>query len=262
MIYALIVLYNKACQDSETLKSIQKWKDKMNIIVFDNSTIKNKNDEYCQQEKLQYFSEGQNLGLSKAYNYVIDRLILNENDYVMILADDTVLSDEYLQEVLDSLECGKDILLPVVRCGNAMISPTNIKFKWGSKIVSSVDELDFAYMSAINSGMVVCGKVYKSIRYNEELFLDCIDHEFMREVREHKFSIMVLKNEIVQNFSRNEKPKIESALFRFGLYKKDFKRFCEINNAKGYYWLSISKFILSYSLKYKSLKFLFTYFKK
>lgn len=262
MIYALIVLYNKACEDSETIKSIYKWKDRVQIVLFDNSTIENKNGEYCHREGFLYFSEGKNLGLSKAYNYVLDHLTLQDEDYVMILDDDTVLSDAYLQEVFDSLNLEKDILLPVVRCNQTIISPTNIKFKCGSKVVNDISELQFDHMSAINSGMVVSARVYKEIRYNEALFLDCIDHEFMRMVRNSNFSMHILRNGIVQNFSRNEKPKIESALFRFGLYKKDFKTYCEINDAKGYYYLSIFKFILGYSLKYKSLKFLIAYLKK
>ena len=262
MIYALVVLYNKACEESETLKSISKWKEKIRIVIFDNSTIENSNDKYCLQEGFLYFSKGKNLGLSKAYNYSIDHLKLEDEDYVIILDDDTVLSDEYLEEVHRSIHLGKDVLLPIVRCGQDIISPTNIKFKCGSKMVKSVHELDFKQMSAINSGMVVSAKVYKKIRYNEKLFLDCIDHEFMRMVRKFKFSIYILKNNIRQNFSRNEKPKLESALFRFKLFKKDFKTYCDINDAKIYYYMSILKFVMSYTLKYRSLKFIIAYFEK
>ena len=60
MIYALVVLYNKACEESETLKSIYKWKEKIRIVIFDNSTIENSNDKYCLQEGFLYFSKGKN----------------------------------------------------------------------------------------------------------------------------------------------------------------------------------------------------------
>lgn len=262
MIYALIVIYNKVCEDSQTINSIYKWKDHIQLVVFDNSTTENKNSEYCRKEGILYFSKNKNLGLSKAYNYAIDHLPLQNQDYIMVLDDDTCLNDAYVEEVLRSINLNYDVLLPVVRSGNIIISPTNIKFKCGSKIVDEVGQLDKNHISAINSGMVVSSRVYEKIRYNEELFLDCIDHEFMRLVRNNKCSLHILTNGIVQNFSRNEKPKIESALFRFKLYKKDFKKYCEINHAKVYYVLSISKFILAYSLKYKSLKFLKAYFEK
>ena len=261
MMYALIVIYNKACENSETLNSIYKWKDKIEIVIFDNSTKSNNNQAYCQREEILYFTEKKNLGLSKAYNYVIDRLSLNDDDYIIILDDDTVLSDEYIEEVLRSQHLDKDILLPIVRCNDKIISPTNIKFKCGSKIVKSIKDLKFDNMSAINSGMVICGRVFKNIRYNEDLFLDCVDHEFMRMVRNNKFSIYLLKNGIIQNFSRNEKPAIENALFRFKLYKADFKKYCKINNATLYYYLSIFKFLLVYSFRYRSLKFLTMYLK-
>lgn len=262
MIYALIVIYNKACEESQTIKSIYKWKKQIQLTVFDNSTIANNNRAYCEKKEILYFTQNKNLGLSKAYNYVIDQLALHDDDYVMILDDDTFLNDEYIGEVLESLHLGYDVLLPVVHSGNVMISPTNIKFKCGSQIVSDVKALEFEHMSAINSGMIVSASVYKIIQYNEALFLDCIDHEFMRMVRKYKFSIHILKHGIVQSFSRDEKPKLENALFRFKLYKKDFKKYCEINQAKGYYALSISKFILLYSLRYKTLKFIKAYFEK
>lgn len=259
MVYALVVIYNKACEMSETLNGIYKWKNDIQIVVFDNSTKENNNDEYCKREGMQYFSKKKNLGLSKAYNYAIQRLTLQDDDYVIILDDDTVLSDQYIKEVLDSVSMGKDILLPIVRCNHTIISPTNIKFKCGSKVVKNVNELQLNHMSAINSGMVVNAKVYQKIQYNEELFLDCVDHEFMRMARENNCIIHLLKNGIEQNFSRSEKQNIESALFRFKLYKKDFRKYCQINRAMVYYHVSIWKFVMLYTIKYKSIKFIRAY---
>jgi hypothetical protein len=81
----------------------------------------------------------------------------------------------------------------------------------------------------------------------------------MRMVREKNFSIYLLKHGIEQNFSRAEKPNLESALFRFKLFKKDFRKYCQINRAMIYYHVSIWKFVVSYTIKYKTLKFLNTY---
>ena len=77
-----------------------------------------------------------------------------------------------------------------------------VKFKKGK---SNIYELELDNMSAINSGMVVRASVYKKIRYNEDLFLDCIDHEFMRMVRKYKFSLYIdfTINFIILNFYGN-----------------------------------------------------------
>jgi len=259
MIYAIVVIYNKACEMSETLNSLYKWKHDIKIVVFDNSTKENQNSIYCDRENMQYLTQHCNLGLSKAYNFVIQQLPLTEDDYVMILDDDTVLNDDYIKEVQESVQLGKDVLLPIVRCGEDILSPNNIKYKCGARMVQSIDELNLNYMSAINSGMVVSARVYQTIQYNEDLFLDCVDHDFMRMVREKNFSIYLLKHGIEQNFSRAEKPNLESALFRFKLFKKDFRKYCQINRAMIYYHVSIWKFVVSYTIKYKTLKFLNTY---
>ena len=256
MVYAMIVVYNKECEDSETLKSIQQWKDKIKLVVFDNSTIQTNNKEYCENKGIQYFTVGENVGLSKGYNYVIQKLSLNDEDFVIVLDDDTELTEQYIEEVLQSVDLNKDILLPIVYSGDMILSPTNIKYKCGSVVVKDIKELNLNSLSAINSGMVVSANVYKKLCYNEELFLDCVDHEFMKQIRENKFSVSVMKSEIQQNYSRGEKPRIESALFRFGLFKKDFKTYCQLCDAELYYKVSIIKFVLSYTLKYRSFKFI------
>ena len=256
MIYAIIVVYNKECKDSISLQSLYRWKNDIKLVVFDNSTKPNGNAEYCEKEKIYYLTKGDNIGLSRAYNHVLDSLKLNDNDYVIILDDDTELNDNYVKELQTCTDGTKEVILPIVYNGTSIISPANIKYKCSSRMVKSVEELDRDNMSAINSGMLIKASVFNKIRYNEQLFLDCVDHEFMRMVRKEKLNIHIMDSFINQNFSRNEKPKLESALHRFRLYRKDFRKFCQLNSALPFYYMSIGKFVLSYSIKYRTTKFL------
>lgn len=256
MIYALIVIYNKACEESITLKSIYKWKNSVQIVFFDNSTVENNNEKYCSNEGFIYLSEKKNVGLSKAYNYAIKSLKLKAEDYVLILDDDTELNDEYLQELIQNTNESHEVILPFVYSGNSILSPSKIVGKCKSQMIKDTTEIDVEHITAINSGMMIKGNVYEKVQYNEELFLDYVDHDFMKRIRDEKFRIHILEHGIRQNFSRDEKPELEKALFRFKLYKKDFKEYCEANHARCYYYLSISKFVLNYSLKYRTLRFL------
>ena len=259
MLYALVVIYNKKCEESETLKTLIKHKKRMSIIIFDNSTKKEFNDNnsnYCNREKIDYYTLYKNVGLSKAYNYVIDRIKKTDNDYIIILDDDTFLNNEYIEEVCEEIKKGKkDVLLPIVKSNDQIISPSNVCFDCRVKSVKSIKEIDMNRITAINSGMVIKTSIYNKIKYNEEMFLDYVDHDFMKMVREGKKSIKVMNGKIRQCFSRNEIKPIKDELIRFKIYEKDFKNYCYKNNERFYYLISIFFYKIKECIKYKTLVF-------
>lgn len=255
MIYALIVVYNQFCGNSKTIRSINS--KKINVIVFDNSTSAFNNKDYCEQHGYKYFGFQKNYGLSYAYNYVLDNVSINKNDYIIILDDDTELTRDYLDEVAERTSRGKaDLMLPVVIADGFILSPSNFKQKVGSQIIQSVEQLDRNNFTAINSGMVVRRNVYDIVRYDQGLFLDCIDHDFMKQITKHGFNVEIMDSKINQSYSRNEKPALKSALTRFRIYKKDFKYYCNKYGGMRFYRLSIAKLTIKNVLTYKSLKFL------
>lgn len=257
MIYALIVIYNKNILDSKTFKSLEKYLDKLNLIIFDNSATDFKNKEYCMNNNIKYFTFNKNVGLSKAYNYVIEKLNFKENDYLIILDDDTKLNDSYFNENFKLISKNKyNIILPRIESNNILISPVKVSFKCRIKIVNDIKEINSNNISAINSGMIINTKIFKNIKYNEELFLDYVDHDFMRLVRNNNYKIHIMKATIKQNYSRYQINDINSELFRFKIFIKDYKIYCKNCNKLWFYYISIFKYRLLESIKYKSIKFL------
>lgn len=254
MLTALIVIYNKYCCDSISFKFIEKYKNKIDIILFDNSTKNYNNKEYCKANSIKYYSLDKNVGLSKAYNYVLNKIKLKNNHYLLVLDDDTILNEKYFDEIFNEvLECKNDVLLPIVKSNNQIISPSNIVGDCRVKGLKKKSDLNINVITAINSGMVIRTSIYKKIKYNEDMFLDYVDHEFMRKVRKNNYKIKVLNSEVNQNFSRNEKQSIESVKFRFNIYKKDYKKYCEICNNKIFYYISIFKLKMIYIFKYRNI---------
>ena len=256
MLYALVVIYNKKCIDSKTLNNLLKYKEKIKIVIYDNSTKDFENEEFCKQEKIMYYTKRKNVGLSKAYNYVISQIKYDKEDYIIILDDDTELNDEYFSEVFSKVKNTQaDILLPIVKSNNQIISPSLIQF--GCRVIQLQDLncIDINKITAINSGMVIKMKVFESTKYCEKIFLDYVDHYFMKEIREKQYNIKVMDSCIMQNFSRNEKQSIESVRFRFNIYKKDFKKYCDMCGHHLYYYININKLRLVYFLKYKKIFF-------
>lgn len=254
MLNALIVIYNKSCIESTTFKFISNYSKEINIIVFDNSNIDYGNKEYCESNGISYYTMNQNIGLSRAYNFVLNKIKLNKSDYLLILDDDTTLNDEYIREVLESInENNADILLPLVWSKDELISPSYVSFNCRVKRIKDASAINKKNITAINSGMVIRTNIYNNIKYNENLFLDYVDHDFMKKVRENNYKIKVLNSSIYQAFSRNEKQTLSNVKIRFNIYKKDFKKYCINCNKKWFYYINIWKLRIVYLFKYKKL---------
>lgn len=254
MLTALIVIYNKYCCDSVSFNFVEKFKNKIDIILFDNSTKDYNNKQYCEENNIKYYSLDKNVGLSKAYNYVLNDIKLSNEHYLLILDDDTILNEEFFDEVFSEIiKCENDVLLPIVKSNNQIISPSNIIGDCRVKGLKKISDLNMNNVTAINSGMVVRTSIYSNIKYNEDMFLDYVDHEFMRNVRKNNFKIKILNSEINQNFSRNEKQSIDSVKFRFNIYRKDYRKYCEICNNKIFYYLSIIKLRIVSFIKYRRI---------
>lgn len=258
MIYTLVVVYNKKCEDSHAICSLRKRKacENMQCIVYDNSTEEYGNAAFCDKHQFLYYGQGYNVGLSKAYNFVINTL-KEKKGFLLILDDDTELTEEFFEE-LNKIEQDEapGICVPVVMADTFILSPSMVKFKSGSATIRSVDDLRMDRITAINSGMVVNLNVYDRIHYNEDLFLDCVDHEFMRQARLNSIPIYVMQSSIQQNYSRNERTELSQALKRFYIYKRDFRTYSKECNGMLFYYASILKLRLCNSIKYRTTAFL------
>ena len=256
MLYALVVIYNKSCDESQSLVSLRSISEQISVIVFDNSTMSNANKEWCNERGYTYYSESKNIGLSKAYNIVLSKLKKSDHDYIMILDDDTYLPENYFHEVFRKIQNPQyQLLLPIVMSGELMMSPCKMVLGCKPSGLHNKNEIDISKISAINSGMVVRLDVYKRISYDENMFLDCVDHDFMNQVRQQGLKICIMESEIQQNYSLNSKGTIESAVFRFAIQKKDLKAYYKKNNHMLVCDLYILWIAMKLAIKYKSFKF-------
>lgn len=255
MNYIIIVIYNKNCEESISLQCIKKYNipDNFQIIIFDNSTSDLQNKQFCEENGFIYYGFNENRGLSKAYNYVISKIPHNNDSYLFIFDDDTFITQEYFNEANELIQLKEfDIILPIVKAGNLIISPCNTKYRSGARSVKSIADIDMKKITAINSGMIVKLSVYDSISYNEDLFLDCVDHDFMYSVRAKNYRIKIMNSVIFQNYSRKEKGSLEGAITRFNIYKKDFKVYAQKTANPFFYVLSMLKLAVENSVKYKN----------
>ena len=255
---AAVVIYNTACQDSPTCRGLQKLSD-VTVLIYDNSTRNFGNRAFCESAGWVYLGGQGNLGLSKAYNACIDHLKeTGEADMLCLFDDDTDLEPAYFEALKKAREqTDSRIFAPVIFAGDSLISPCILDA--GHKVRMFADEEEAkAYsgenLSAINSCMAIDLGIFDDFRYDENIFLDGIDHNFTQTMKARGEKIHMLAYRCNHGFSGVEKPAKAAALARFQIYAKDYAYILREN--KPAYWRLVGKRALRLTAQYKSLAFL------
>ncbi|MHC3376341.1 glycosyltransferase [Ligilactobacillus equi] len=260
MIFFIVILYNKCIDDSDVLEFFKNRNDKNdNICIFDNSQKDYGNRKVAEARGWIYISKGKNVGISKAYNFSIRKIIeeFNAVEYFMMLDDDSSLNEEYLNYVTNYIQKHNfDIAVPIVESNNLILSPCNVN-RFG-RITQMNKVSNISQISAINNGMVIRKTVFDVIMYNENLFVDYVDHDFCRKAREHSFKIDILDYKLKHNMSvvDNTIP-FQSRLQRFRIYVNDLKIYYSQSILERVFcMLHLCKMGFKYCVQYKSLKFI------
>lgn len=86
------------------------------ILAFDNSSPEyNQNRlaielfNYRQGGRVEYFAQGENLGFSQAYNFLIDQAIKKKADYFLVINPDVVIDDGAIKLLVAALDQNKQL---------------------------------------------------------------------------------------------------------------------------------------------------------
>jgi len=228
MFYLVTVIYNELI---ESLTVVKKEINNATLFFVDNSTKKEicmKNKLFCNEKGINYITMGGNKGLPMAYNRVISIIPKNEDNWIIICDQDTDfennLLDKYEKTIL--LNPNKKIFCPVIRDIKGIMSPSK---KMGKKYVHSKQK-DFNKLiknySFINSCMCINSKIFNSVQYDENLFLDLVDFDFIATVRNilgNDLFYVIQDTEIFQNFSGVTNNSYNSDFIRFQIFVKDMR---------------------------------------
>lgn len=262
-IIVIIIIYNKFLTESTSLISILDNKNKLKVIVIDNSTTEQYIDFNLNVSKrmdILYYQFKSNIGLSKAYNFAIRQVQKNDKTYLLLLDDDSILNDNYINNLYSHIESNKniDIFMPIVYSNKNIISPSNTLFNCKVQQLKSLNTLNIRKVTAINSGLLIKSSVFLNYTYDEKIFLDYVDHYFFREMRKLNKSFFVMEDNIIyQNFSRDNLSSFKNTFTRFKIYIKDFKYYTKYSFiSKLYYYINTLKLAISYTLSYKKIDFI------
>ncbi|WP_460018131.1 glycosyltransferase, partial [Lactovum odontotermitis] len=158
MIAYAIVLYNKNIEDSNTFFFLKSCVDKSQILVFDNSDNPEfclNNEKKCKNEGITYLSQNENIGLSRAYNCILNNIFAESKvnfTYICWLDDDTILESKFLKEQEEAVNEKYDIFVPKIKGQDGIIySPNEAGFIKNKLVVSQNHVPKFQKFNAINS---------------------------------------------------------------------------------------------------------------
>jgi len=224
----LIVIYNELLSNSPSYTFISQHQHESIVFIVDNSTdpvIITENMKVHKDKTLVFCGQG-NIGLSKAYNKIIDHI---ENSYsylkwLLILDQDTELNLSYLSEIVSLCdEKWNVVYFPTVLTQKRQLSPSLLGKLGKSKLTKLHEEKSIP----INSGTLWERSIFKSIRFNENLFLDLVDFDVFCQVYASKdiIDVIPMRSTLFQNFSDDMVLSNDKDLLRFKIYVKDFTTF-------------------------------------
>lgn len=214
MVYCLSVLYNSLWNQSFFPYGFRE-------IVFDNSTQKEiqiLNQKRARASGVIYITQGTNVGLAKAYNFVF-QTFLSSDDWLVILDSDNAISETYFAEVNQAIRSNEYLAYTPINIDNLsrkIDSPRKIvnKFLFTSSQTSKKD-VSPGFLMTINNGFLVSKKAFDKVGgYNENLFLYFVDSCFSMSLYFNKIQIGILnyKNECDFSFHKLPYKKLKNKL--------------------------------------------------
>ncbi|MDM1373363.1 hypothetical protein [Myroides marinus] len=262
-----IVTYHEEYKETVTFKTLvtsfyeMSNGDSLSIYVFDNTPRKvdmrmNTFCKYDEDIEIYYFTENTNKGLPYAYNMMSKEAFSNAYEYIVLLDQDTSLPVDFYMKYTSCTHL-LDINCPKVFSKSKLISPSIVKnYRSYNLLGFEKGSLNLQKITCINSGLLINLDFYTRIGgYNEELFLDFCDHDFIDKVKKSRDIVNVLDVSLEQDFS-NDVHDLEQAKKRYNLYVRDLKVYYKGRNAIKLFFFVDLPHLLRLSMTHNSLYFL------
>lgn len=232
----VIVLYKCLLENTKTYQTLMRRMQSYHLYIYDNSPEK----QYINDSRIIYVHDSKNSGLSVAYNNAAKYASENGFEWLLLLDQDTDFSNILIDDYAKAISENPNIKLfaPKVRCGDKYMSPIRVWHRMGrlsQSVLSGIILL--SKYSIINSGM--CINVNAMIEcggYNEKVFLDHSDHEFLEKFEKLYSDAFIIDKDIIQDYSELT-ANSSSTINRYVLFCRSVKS-CSRENI-SFFWLFV-----------------------
>lgn len=211
-----MVLYKSDFQSSPTLQSIQKideqFKEKISLDIYDNSPKPSK-DDYARRlmnfKSVNYVSDVRNPGLSAAYNYALNRCGTFGDKWLLLLDQDTVVTNHFFEQVIKLADGQKSdhtiaAIIPDIAAENgSLLVPVRVSKVLGRYSFFNHEETVVSdEVRTINSCSLIRVDFLNEIGgFNIAFKLDCLDHWLFHTIYQRKKSVYLTHERIEHHLS-------------------------------------------------------------
>lgn len=223
-ILAIVVLYERAPEDSQSLTSIlqilgqnPRLAQCFSLIVYDNS-LEPHALEMSASVPITYMHEPANAGLARAYNFALKHAEDAHQEWLLLLDQDTTLSSRFLDELIECAQGLRDhgaiaSIVPKIMLGSRTLSP-EANFlqrirrpfaRYYGMVKVDYEGAEKEGLVAYNSGATLRVSALQSIGgFPEEFWLDYLDHAVFHALSARRYRMHVMREVIAHKPSQAE----------------------------------------------------------
>ncbi|MEO0250193.1 MAG: glycosyltransferase [candidate division WOR-3 bacterium] len=224
---AVLVLYNRRLDETETFQSLASWPDKsrerFDLLIYDNSPSPMLTEgAELSGFRIHYVHDKENPGVSKAYNIGARLGRQLGKTWLLLLDQDTTFPDDALIAYQRAIHEHPEAVLfaPILKASGKIYSPCRYYLKRGfhpRRVRPGRHTI--RHWSVLNSGMCISLPVFEQIGgFDERVGLDFADHEFINRFRRFFDSFVVVDTVCAHGFYDVEQVSVEGSLRRFALF--------------------------------------------
>lgn len=186
------ILFNRPLNELGIYQIIDTLTSNFELFLFDNSTYPNPeliNRPY-------YYWSKENVGTAGGYTYSIEELENRGCSHIMLLDQDTIIDNTFLEEVISNLkESPQKILIPRIGTETGIISPSSYHWWFGNQNIPFVLSNKLHFKTAISTGSIhPISIIKKYMPFPKEFWLDYFDHWLFYNYSNDSISIKPLNN--------------------------------------------------------------------
>lgn len=212
--YAIIVLYNTKIEDSKTLNSISiifknnpDLKKNFRFLIYDNGPL-NQKDTFNFSFDYKYICNEKNPGVAVAYNAGLKFAIANNSEWIMLLDQDSNLSNSFFSNLIrlsNKIYKHEDIvaIVPRMKFREKVFSPSKVTAGGIHRpIKNKFHGVYMGNISAVASATSIKSSFVETIGgFNELFWLDCQDKWLFDQINKANKKVMVLDSTLSHDLS-------------------------------------------------------------
>lgn len=202
-ILPVIILYRQALTACRSYNTLLRGYDGK-IFVFDNSP---EAAMLPDDPRIIYYHAPENPGISTGYNFAADYALKNEFSWLLLLDQDSEFTFPpavYIDAVCKNPEIG--LFAPAMKTSQGIpMSPVNLQTLFPTAEEMTPGRYPLKSYVPVNSGSLVSTELFwKCGGYNEKVFLDHSDYDFMERLAMVTENFILIDGTVIQDYSGDE----------------------------------------------------------